>query len=220
MYRPHFEAAARFVRSLGLECSLVERDPLSPAAIDALGARLGGSVPDELAAYLAELGDGSSIQWELGDWRADGRSFTAGLSFIDDIANAHVSMQEDLTQVATSVNTPDALREEARRRLAWVPMMGVGGGGYIFCLDPTASSHRIRYYDIRWTGYPPQVWHASIGDSLLDLVRHWSRFCFSDPISTDGAHISFFILADRLPGPFDWDPKNFATRFDRGTIEV
>ncbi|MCE9609483.1 MAG: SMI1/KNR4 family protein [Chthoniobacter sp.] len=193
---------------------------MSPAAINALGSRLGGTVPDELAAYLAELGDGFSIQWGLGDWHAGGHLFDAGLSFTDDIASEHASMQEDLRQIVSGADAPNALREEARRRLAWVPIMGVGEGGNIFCLDPTASSNRIRYHDIRWTSYPPELWRVSLGDSLLDMISQWSRFCFSDPVTADGGHISLSTLANSLTGPFDWHPENFSARFDRGTTKA
>ena len=172
-------------------------------------------MPSELAEYLNELGDGFAIEWET----AEGNRFNCGLSFIEDIASAYSGMQKDLQRLASdeSGSTPDAVRQEARRRLAWVPIMGVGEGGYMFCLDTAATANRVTYFDIRWVSHTADHWRSSFGDSLLDLICQWGRFCFSDPVTATGEYVSLPILADRLAGPFDWHPSNFLARFDRGT---
>jgi hypothetical protein len=168
-------------------------------------------IPEELAAYLQELGDGFSIQWEMPD---TGDLVSFGLSSLEDTLQEHPWHLQQLREICeTQKGEGNEIAQEARRRMDWIPIIGIGEGGYYFCLD--THKQFIRYHESYWQ-HNPAVWQSSLAPSLLDLVRNWSRFCFSEPI-LDGSNVSMTIFAGRLKGQFDWAPSCFDARFDRQT---
>jgi len=213
MYRPYFESSARFLRQKGISAELYDGRPVSESELTMLSDTLGVAVPDELLGFLRELGDGFKFQWDL---PSNGDLMSFGLSFLDDIIREREWIPQDLREVAA--NGPANVAEEAMRRLGWLPVMGVGDGGYEFCLDTSLHPAPVSYYVTYWKDCP-ETWKVITADSLPDLVRNWSRYCFSDP-PVGGGHVSLTQIAEELDQNFDWAPSHFDPQFDRGTSDV
>lgn len=209
MYRVYFEAAIRFLETKGIACELYEGRRLSESELAELPQTIGTRIPQDLYAYLRELGDGFSIQWELPN-SSDLVCF--GLSFLDDIQQEFAWLQNQLREIAD--NGRAEIAEEAKRRMNWLPVIGIGEGGYEFCLDTMTESAAVHYYESQWPNNQA-VWQSSIGRSLKNLIREWSRYCFSPPI-INGVYISMTIVAGNLDRQFDWAPSRFNAQFDRG----
>src|SRR5215218_2583311 len=140
MFRPYFEAAAKFLKSQGVSCGIYEGRKLSDLKLAALPMELGLHIPHDLTAYWRELGDGFSIQWEL---PKNGGLVCFALSFLEDIQQEHLWLQEQLREVCDT--QPDETAGEARRRLNWLPIIGIGEGGNEWCLDTCTEPAAIRY---------------------------------------------------------------------------
>jgi hypothetical protein len=213
MYRRYFEAAAQFLESLGIPHGLYEGRKLAESELEALAGSLGVNIPVQLSDYLRELGDGFDFQWEH---PAGGELFDFGLSTIEDIRGERSWLREQLREV--SQRETNDLVEEAHRRSYWLPIIGIGEGGYEFCLDTRIEPAPVCYYESHWQTNRA-VWQSSLAGSLLELVREWSRFCFSQPM-IDGAFVDLTIIAGKLNGKFSWAPSYFDPHFDRGTAEA
>ena len=213
MYRPYFESAAKFLGNQGIECGIFEGRKISELDLHELSQNFGAKIPTDLSDYLQELGDGFSLQWKLpgGD-----NQFFFGLSFLEDIKQELTWMQEQLRK-AISEQRAD-ITEEASRRLSWLPIIGIGEGGHVFCIDASFEPAPIRYHECYWESNHA-IWQSAIASSLHNLVQNWSLFCFSEPV-INGSHISMAVLAGKLNRMFDWERSHFKSQFDRGTTEV
>ncbi|HEX8312878.1 MAG TPA: SMI1/KNR4 family protein [Chthoniobacteraceae bacterium] len=217
MFLEHFDAAEKHLRAIGEQPRTEPGCAVTAAELDEVERIIDRSIPPELRAFFHEMGDGYRFT-------PDEEQNGFGVGFLSDyrynVAGFADSIYEDLPPQEHRRQPRELLELELQRRRNWFPFYNFGCGGYIFCLDSTAEGNCLCYYDVRWPGYPPEFWRATIGNSLLDFIRQWSRFCFSDPVTPDGHHIDLTILAGRLTGRFDWNPKNFGARFDRGTTEA
>jgi hypothetical protein len=213
MYRPYFEAAARFLESRGVHCSIHNGRELSVSQLADLPGSLGVPLPQDLLLYLRELGDGFRIQWELPEC---GDLVSFGLSFLDDIKDERAWIHQQLIETRDSMVS--GILKEAIRRQHWLPIMGIGEGGYEFCVDAATEPASVWYYESEWQSNPEQ-WHFCLAPSLRELVRMWSRYCFSDPLA-NGRPVGMTIVARELKGEFDWESFRFDPRFDRGTTDT
>ncbi len=99
--------------------------------------------------------------------------------------------------------------------MQWFPFYNFGGG-YMFCLDLSEVPAPVRYYDsVYWPNDSPEEWEFRLADSLLDFVREWSRFCFSEANGT-----TLINMARNAKGCFDWEPSRFERHYDRGTTNA
>ena len=98
---------------------------------------------------------------------------------------------------------------ESERRKRWFPFYGIGGGGYLLCLDLTKDPAPVCYYErICWVSQEPEFWNFELAPSFKDFITEWSNYSFSDP----GCEIVSYCM-DKV-GKFDWsnstkifDPK-------------
>ncbi|QIF03197.1 SMI1/KNR4 family protein [Roseimicrobium sp. ORNL1] len=213
MYLPYFDAASRFLEKSGIPSEIHNGRQLAEHELKDLSSCLGLEIPGDLAVYLQELGDGFSMQWELA---GSGDLVSFGLSPLVDIQDEGLWIQQQMRETLTTHAEDAEIVREAKRRMHWIPIMGIGEGGQEFCLDTSDGS--VRFHQSYWKDHRND-WLFGLAPSLRDLVTNWSRYCFSDPITNDGAHINMTILAERIQGEFDWASKHFHPAYlrDAGT---
>ncbi|MES2709201.1 MAG: SMI1/KNR4 family protein [Verrucomicrobiota bacterium] len=217
-YRGYFDKACGHLVKIGIEPAIREGRPVSEEELTLMEQRIQFPLPDELKAYLAELGDGFSLSYSAEPITGKPEDvFWWCISFLSDIEGDFQAIRHDMLFNANggghSCKT-EACIEESRRRLNWIPIFGIGGGGYTFCIDAGAGG-AIRYHDIRMGDhYFPSV---HLADGLDDWMRNWSRYCFSQPHEKHeggGGHCFLESYCWEMDGRFDWSPSRFRPEFD------
>lgn len=210
MFAEYFEAAEKHVRSIGKTPEIRRGRPVTEEQLDDVQRLIERPIPGELRAYFQEMGDGYSfspaeghdgfmIGW-LGDYRYKVAGFVDALRFESQPERCHK-------------HTHEIIERELARRERWFPFYNFDGGGYMFCLDLNESPAPITYYErVWWPNDAVETWGFRVADSFLDMVQHWSRFCFSD---VEGHTLISF--ASGMSGRFDWAPSRFNSTYDRGT---
>ena len=213
MFTEFIAAAEKHARSIGKTPEIRVGRPVSDEDLDEVERTIGRQIPGELRTYFRELGDGYSfspaedqngfmIGW-LGDYRYKVRGFVDALRFE---AGPEQSYR----------NSPEIVARELARRERWFPFSNFGEGGYMFCLDLNEAPAPIAYYErVWWPNDPIETWEFRAADSLLEMVRQWSRHCFSN---VDG--YTLIAYASGACGRFDWAPSHFDPVYDRGTTEA
>lgn len=216
-FQKHIEIATNHLRGIGIEPEIRRGRPVTNQDLDEAEEEMGIPLPDELRQYLIEMGDG--FQWGYSVKSIIGNDgpefFWWYIDCVEDIVSDYLSMREEMERNASgesdSCNT-DACREESRRRMSWVPVSGVGGGGYTLCVDANEGGGEIRYHDIRMgDGHFPSI---RLALSIDDWMAKWSRFCFSEPL-WDGTdkHGDLVSYCWEKEGTFDWDASKFRAEF-------
>jgi SMI1 / KNR4 family (SUKH-1) len=215
-----FDDVSQFLAERGITVDRCDGDILSSSAISEFEAELGLRLPTELRQYLTEVGDGFSLQYE---WQTEHGTdlFDWSISPIEDIL-AEREEAKDILEAITDGNgsdygfedvSPEQI-EAARLRLAWLPVHGVGDGGYVFAMDSSSEPAPIRFFDIHYGAVTPVASSLILAPSLTQWVRSWSRFCFSKP-APGGKPYEFATFAASRSGLFDWAPENFLSALDR-----
>lgn len=217
-----FDKVAEFLATRGAHVERSDGRRLSGSELAELENALGLRLPAEYRKYLTDLGDRFRFQYNW-TWAPDKDSelFHWGLSSIEDVQAEREATKEILDSVVSGhgddygvkINGPEDI-ERARKRLQWLPIYGIGDGGYVFSLDTSETPAPIRYQDVHYESTAPIESAMIVATSLTDWIHQWSRYCFSDPAPT-GKPYSFTTFASSRPGLFDWAPQNFLPTLNR-----
>jgi SMI1 / KNR4 family (SUKH-1) len=212
----HINEACEHLRSIGIAPEIHDGEAVDDARICEIEKQLQFSLPRELRLYLLEMGDGFQLSYSAEPCTGkEDDQFWWGLDRIEAIMHYWGSMQTDLKLAGNDGGCEsDEFRAELERRLRWLPVFGIGGGGYLFCIDYGEGNGTIRYHDIRLR--PKHYPSIRLADSLDDWMNRWSRYGFSAPLY-DGTEKHAFLesYCGELEGVFDWSPKKFRPIFDR-----
>lgn len=217
-YRRYIDQACSHLQKLGINPEIRDGELVTDTQLSDIEAESNISLPSELRTYLLEMGDGFQLWYSAEPVTSDGENqFSWSIDFIEDIIDDYECIRDDMGSYADGdgefCNT-DECKNEARRRMNWVPVFGIGGGGYTFCIDTGEGNGEIRFHDIRMSdGYFPSI---HLAKSIDDWMHRWSSFCFSQPLS-DGTDQHTFLESYcwELDGTFDWSPQKFRTEFHR-----
>jgi len=84
-----------------------------------------------------------------------------------------------------------------------MPFYGFVGGGDYLCLDLSARTPAVRFYESQaWVALPHR-WDFVLSPSFTEFVEQWSRYHFLTPA---GEWTSF---CRERSGLFDWRPEHF-----------
>jgi hypothetical protein len=213
MFAEYFKAAERHLRAIERTPSIDHGRPVSEAQLDEIEGIIGRAIPSELRLFFREMGDGYSFKPD-----EEQEGFMVGLlsDYRYKLADFAEVLREEAPPGANRTHPAEVVAHELARREQWFPFYNFGGGGYMFCLDLNTSPAPVRYYErCYWPTDSIDHWELRMADSLLDFVRQWSRFCFSD---AKGATLINLALSAR--GRFDWDSSRFEPIYDRGTTDA
>ena len=215
-YQEYTEIASLHLRKIGVEPDISSGSPLTEKDLESAEDEMGVSLPAELREYLMEMGDGFQFGYSAEDITGNGDDFFFwGIDSLRDIVSDYQSMREEMERNAGGEGDycdSEECKEESRRRMNWVPVSGIGGGGYTLCVDANEGRGDIRFHDIRMgDDHFPSIRLAS---SIHDWMAKWCRFCFSQPL-WDGTdkHAELVSYCWEKDGTFDWDPSKFRTNF-------
>jgi hypothetical protein len=213
MFAEYFEAAARHLRSIGRTPLIRVGDALTNEHLAQVERVIAQPIPVDLRSYLCEMGDKYSFS-------PDENQNGFGLGFLEDyrfqIPGFPESLQEEAVLERCRRNAPELVQRELARRKKWFPFYNFGCGRYLFCLDLSETPAPVRYYEcVYWPNDSPEEWDFRLADSLLEFVRQWSRYCFSDSNGT-----TLINVAMHATGRFDWAPSRFNPLYDRATTEA
>lgn len=235
----HIQRAIDHLEFLGIPYEIDRGRPVPDSDIADFEEKLGQGLPMEYKEYLSELGDGFRVYYNTPEAYLDriiealgldlaseaGQRKRAsimdfpynswGLDPFDDTTNDWEYRQPDLSEdaIASYLDTDgEEYLNECRRRRQWLPILGVGGGGYTVNYDYGIDFGAIRYHDIRMPGHAASAYVAS---SLDDWMHKWSQFSFSSPIYQNGGTQAAFFesYCDIIEGKFPWDGDHFLSEF-------
>lgn len=217
-----FDKVAEFLTARGAQVHRSDGRRLTQGELDEFENALALRLPAEYREYLSDLGNGFDFQYNW-TWAPDkdAELFHWGLSFIEDVQIEREEAKEILDAIVSGHGADYGFRpssseeiEYARKRLQWLPISDIGGGGYVFSLDTSETPSPIRYQDVHYEATAPIESSMIVATSLTDWIQQWSRYCFSDP-APKGMPYSFTSFASSRPGLFDWAPHNFLPTLDR-----
>jgi cell wall assembly regulator SMI1 len=207
MFLERFLHARQYLRQQGLRPQVVRGAPVSQSDIKAVDAETGFPMPPELRQFYLELGDGfmfnpddtessELIGWEpmhLEDHRICNKGFGSRI---------HEEVAREIGSGLPRTD-PALLRQEMKRRKAWMPFYGFVGGGDYLCLDLGVTPPSVRFFEaIAWVAIP-STWDFVVAPSFVEFVERWGRYHFLSP---RGGWTSY---CEELSGQFDWAPEHF-----------
>jgi SMI1 / KNR4 family (SUKH-1) len=220
-YNSIFDDVSQFLAERGVSVVRSDGELLSPSEISEFEAELGLRLPQDLKRYLSEVGDGFSIQYE---WPSEYgiELFDWSIAPMEEVLAERDEAKEILEAIISGEGSDfgfeDVSPEQiaaARQRLGWLPLYGLGEGGYVFALDSSNEPPPIRFFDIHYGAVAPVSSSLILAPSFTDWIRNWSRFCFSKP-APSGKPYEFSTFAESRSGLFNWAPENFLAALDRG----
>lgn len=240
-YAPYIKLAIDQLERLGIQYEIVQGEVVSIDQIREYEDTIGFPLPKEYKEYLFELGDGFSLRYEtpisyleakvLAVLNSDsskldealkeaknGHYNVWGLDSIEATVGEWECNQEELSEENIEEyldwNGEDYLNE-CRRRRRWLPISGIGGGGYTLNIDCNTDNGCIRYNDIRRSGDTNSTYLA---DTLESWMANWSRYTFSDPIYSNGLQGYISSLCYSISGEFPWSDFSFLPQFKIANI--
>jgi hypothetical protein len=214
VYSQYFTAAAHFLTGRDILPEIRGQKACEEEDLARSEALTSCQIPAELRAYYREIGDWFMFIPDLGQ---TGFAVSAHNEVCWESSSFAKTLLEDAEQAIQSKRPeyePEFLRAEVERRFHWFPFYNIGGGGYLLCLDTTRDPSPVYYHEEGyWCGRAQSSRTFELAPSFTEFIRQWSRFCFSDP----GCSIINFCM-DRH-GAFDWSPRHFDTKYDRGSID-
>lgn len=217
-FRSHIEIACKHLEKLGIAPQIREGTPVTEEQLVEAERVMQITLPAELRRYLKEMGDGFQLWYSAEPVTRNRKNeFCWMIDWLGDIVRVRHGMREDLTRNIAGESdscVTDECKAESLKRMNWIPIFGIGGGGYTFCIDGNEGHGEIRYHDVRMSdGHYPSVFLAT---SIDDWMAKWSRFCFSEPL-WDGTDEHGFLESYcwEMEGTFDWAASKFRKEFDR-----
>lgn len=234
----HIAFAINHLDRLGADYEIVCGHYVSGARLREIEDQIGAPLPLEYKMYLKELGDGFQFRYYTPrkvienviertsiDWDSQiGKSLLKQLDDphfncwgLDDFESSFAQWEDyqyDLREEEIAQylkHDGEEYLQECRRRKRWLPIFGIGDGGYTLNYDLNSSTGAIRYHDIR---RPGQIDSAYIADGLDDWMKNWSLYSFSDPIySRSQTQGLFNSICYCVNGRFLWEDQNFYPEF-------
>ena len=175
------------------------------------------TLPSELCRYWKEMGDGFQLWYSAEPITGNtDDQFWWTIDCLGDIIGDYQGIRD---QMARNINgegdfcLTEQCQAESRIRINWIPIFGIGGGGYTFCIDANEGHGEIRFHDIRMSD--GDLSSICLAASIDDWMTKWSRFCFSQPL-WDGTDRHGFLESYcwGREGNFDWNSSKFRANFD------
>ena len=184
-YLQLFESVANHVRRQGVRVTFRRGNPLSPAVIKRAQSRSVIPIPDSMAEFFAEVGDGLVFRWA-----AKGNDAPSANINFEPLAE-HVYESLDMVKWRTEWNDdydfrgtddPTLAKKTALKMRKWSPVHAEGNGDFI-SLDTAHNPAPVVYDRHDWMdGGTGENGHI-LANSLLEFYTAWAQVCFQFPRS-------------------------------------
>lgn len=180
-----FERVAEHVRRQGVKVRFKRGKALTTSTIEHVRSKALIPIPESMAEFFLEMGDGIEFAWNAGGDRGP----LANLEF----PQLKDCVLETLDQVSWRTEwqddydfryaqNPALAKQTALRMRRWMPFYDVGNGDR-FCLDTAYDPAPVVFDKHDWhDGGAGENGHR-LADSLSDFFQDWAQVCFQFPRS-------------------------------------
>lgn len=184
-YLELFERVADHVRRHGVDVTFNRGEPLTASVIERAGAEALIPIPDAMAVFYAEVGDGLDFAWAA---RGDRAPF-AHHEF-PKLADRVIESFDELSWKTEwkddydfrYTKNPALARQTALPMRKWMPFHDEGNGD-AFCLDTALDPAPVVFNRHDWyDGGTGENGHR-LADSLSQFYADWAQVCFQFPRS-------------------------------------
>jgi hypothetical protein len=204
-----FERVADHLHRQGVEVMFSRGKPLSRAAIERARSKAKIPIPDSMAEFYAEMGDGLEFQW----CAVEGRTPFSYHAFPKLAALAFESLEPIKWRMEWNdsydyryTKDPALAKETATRMRKWLAFHDEGNGDAI-CLDTAADPAPVVFDQHDWFDGGSGSNGHRMGDTLLDFYTKWAQVCFQLPSSL------WWPSVFNDSGGVNWNSEKFAERF-------
>lgn len=209
-YLELFQRVSHHVKAQGVKVIFKRGKSLSPSVIKRAQAKALIPIPQSMAEFYAEVGDGLAFGWTA-------KGDTAPFASHDFPKLAAITLQSfDKINWRSEWNDandfrytkdPKLAKRTAMRMRKWMPIHDEGNGDR-FCLDTAIDPSRVVFDQHDWLDGGTGANGHLLGRSLLDFYTAWSKVCFQRPRS-----LWWPSVLKKAGGGVNWASEEFQEPF-------
>jgi hypothetical protein len=214
-YHDLLVAVADHVRWRGVEVEWVPGPPLTEAAVEQARRLLTIPLPQSLADFYQDVGDGVLFRWPAGGPGDDERDEEHPFAMLElppllDLAIAYEEQKDYASPFEDDLDyrraaDPQKARATARRMRRWLAFHHEGNGDR-FCLDTALDPQPVVFDRHDWFDGGDDDNRSPMGDTFGGFMTDWARVCFQRPSS-------LWWPSVLGPAGVDWQSGKFDPRF-------